>query len=91
MSGADLIKTSTHIHDRVERLRLAEPVAAVESPGQSGSALDDDTQNALMRFARFIKNEGQAQQPKPKKKGLSAAYTRHLEQDEKGAILNVYV
>jgi hypothetical protein len=65
-SGADLIRTSGQQQDRVERLRLADrgdagdagAVEPVSSPENPASGLDENTQGALLRFARFLHGRG---------------------------------
>lgn len=101
LSGSDLIRTSGHLTELAQRLKVVEgpAVKAVESPPEGKQGLDEDTQNALVRFARFINKEGQKKHPpKPIKaapKGLPKAYMVQVEavnQDERsGGILNVYV
>jgi hypothetical protein len=100
-SGADLIRTSGHNADRAQRLKaVPDPaVKAVESPGESQSSLDEQTQNALLRFARFVNKEGQKKPtPKSNKKptgSIPKAYisqAQNLNQDERsGGMLNIYI
>jgi hypothetical protein len=74
-------------------------VKAVESPAESKSSLDEQTQGALQRFARFINKEGQKKPPpQPNKKpngNIPKSYisqAQNLNQDERsGGMLNVYV
>lgn len=99
-SGADLIRTSGQQAERVERIKAAESVRAMENPGQSQSSLDGETQGALLRFARFVndeKNQSKKQPPKPSKPappGLPAAYASQIGMgatvDGRGATLDIY-
>jgi hypothetical protein len=66
-SGADLIRTSGQQHERAER--LTKGVEAVADSGTAGTALDQDTQGALLRFARFVHKESlEKKKDKPKLK-----------------------
>jgi hypothetical protein len=96
-SGAELIKTSGNQVERMERMgkRSVEAVKPVENPGQSQSSLDSDSgKNALLRFAKFIK-DANSSPPKRLKKGLPAAYVHQAELTQEhpgsGAMLNIYV
>jgi hypothetical protein len=100
MTGADLLGTTVQNAERAQRLNAREPgVKPVESLGDKQSSLDEDTQGALLRFARFINKEGQKKHsPKPPKvvpTGLPQAYitqVQNLNQDERsGAMINIYV
>lgn len=101
-SGADLIRTSGQQQDRLERLRLVdssgvEPVGTPENPA---SGLDDNTQSALMRFARFIHKDKKehpqrSQQPRKPASSMAHPYLKQAErwerlQDE-GRLLNLYI
>lgn len=55
-SGASLIRASGEQQEKINKLKLM-PVSPVQAANPSGSGLDEDTQSALMRFARFIKKE----------------------------------
>lgn len=100
LSGADLIKTSGQIQERAHRLKAVpdSDVKKVESPGQTKASLDQDTQNALMRFARFIK-DGEKKKPKepPKKvaaKGLPQPYLDQIQSldvaQRSGGMINIF-
>ena len=101
MTGADLIRTTVQNAERAQRLNAAsEPgVKPVESPEENPSSLDDETQGALLRFARFINKEGQkkpsAKSNKKAPSGLPPSYVtqvQNLNQDERsGAMINIYV
>lgn len=101
LSGSDLVRTSGHLTELAQKLKVVDSpaVKAVESPPEGKQGLDEDTQNALVRFARFINKEGQKKhQPKPIKsapKALPKAYLTQVEaldQDERsGGILNIYI
>ncbi|NJL25821.1 MAG: hypothetical protein HC902_12030 [Calothrix sp. SM1_5_4] len=58
-SGADLIKTSGTQNDRLERLKVVtDPVAPAPATEKSASSgLDEQTQGALLRFARFVRGK----------------------------------
>jgi len=99
-SGAELIRTSGQQIERQERLKVVEPVKPVESPAQPRSSLDQDTQNALLRFARFIHKEGESKKDKkaPSKstpKTIPGAYHSQIENryssPQTGHSLDVYV
>jgi hypothetical protein len=103
-TGADLIRTSTQIQERGERLKLAEAVAPVAAPAQSHTQLDQDTQSALLRFAHFVRDEEKkksrpAATVKLKASASQAAdrnpYRDQMERerhhDELGQMLNIYV
>jgi hypothetical protein len=96
-TGADLIRTAGH---SAERLRTFEPVRPVASAGQSQSSLDGDTQNALLRFARFIKKDQDGKpvrrpSQKARKKGLYEAYLTQVsslaEGSGRGAMIDIYI
>ncbi|MBX3021078.1 MAG: hypothetical protein KF799_05320 [Bdellovibrionales bacterium] len=68
-SGADLIRNSSALTERLERLETqgpsVQPVAAPENPKGS---LDEQSQNsALLRFARFVHKEGEKKKRRPKR------------------------
>lgn len=56
-SGVQLIRTASHQHQRLARVKPVEGVAPVTPGGGAGSSLDGNTQDALARFARFIHKE----------------------------------
>ncbi|MGZ3722620.1 MAG: hypothetical protein ACXVA9_06805 [Bdellovibrionales bacterium] len=72
-------------------------IRPVENPAKSESSLDEQTQGALLRFARFVNKEGQ-KKPKSHKKaapGLPKSYqtqVANLNQDERsGGMINIYI
>lgn len=71
-SGTDLIRTSGQSQERMERLRPSElsvsSVAAVQAKGNATSLLDNETHNALLRFARFLNKEGSDKEGAKKEK-----------------------
>jgi hypothetical protein len=88
-SGADLIRTSDLQSQRAERLALVK-TPAVEP---ASSNLDENTQDALKRFARFI-TEQKPKKPKPYTKPSSHPYNRQkaraaMELD-RGQMLDIY-
>jgi hypothetical protein len=89
-SGADLIRTSDLQSQRAERLELVK-TPAVE---RTSSNLDENTQDALKRFARFI-GEQKPKKPRPYTKPSSHPYNRFkaraaMELD-RGQMLDIYV
>jgi hypothetical protein len=101
LSGADLIRTSGQNADRAQRLKVVpDPVVkAVESPAESKANLDEQTQSALLRFARFVNKEGQKKPPpksnkRPAGKIPKAYVSQALNSnpDERsGGMLNIYI
>src|SRR5258708_10105056 len=85
-SGADLIKIWDLQAQRAERLRTTEQVKPVASPSQSSPQTKEDTQSALLRFARFVQEQGDQKKkdakkppsnqnhPKPIQSAIPAAY-----------------
>jgi hypothetical protein len=100
-SGADLIRTSGQQFERLERLKAADEVQPIQPAQNPKSKLDDQTQGALLRFARFIHKEGEKKKapPKPSRnetKSLlanpySTAETRTENLFGRGQMLDVYV
>lgn len=87
-SGADLIRRSGQHADRKEQLRVVENVRPVANADSATSHQQkEDTQNALLRFARFIKDETQ-QRKKPPKKAVGGripeAYRHQIQQADAG-------
>lgn len=67
MTGADLIKSAGQLTERAAKLGVAAP-QEVKPANQAGkSALDEETQGALLRFARFIHKDGKQRAPSHKK------------------------
>lgn len=67
MTGADLIKSAGQLQERAAKLEIAAS-QEVKPANQAGkSALDEETQGALLRFARFIHKDGKQKQPSQKK------------------------
>ena len=88
-SGADLIKNVSS--ERFERFRTGEPVTAVAATNESGSQMDQDTRDALQRFARFIHRD--KKQPSRPVTNLPWAYDqqiRLLQSQGPGALLDIY-
>lgn len=56
-TGVDLVRTSASQAERLEAFKPLEGVAAVAKSQAGSSSLDSGTQDALMRFARFINKE----------------------------------
>jgi len=69
-SGADLIRTGSQHAERVTKLNVP-AVSEVKPPGESKSTLDEETQGALLRFARFIHKDGQKKPSHNKTKSTS--------------------
>src|SRR3712207_3094642 len=96
-SGADLIRTSNLQHERMERLEAMDSVKPVAASDNPASTLDDQTQNALLRFARFIHKEGEKKKPlrSVRKSHLKNPYVAAEEREVKlfsrGQTLDVYV
>lgn len=101
-SGAELIKTSGQQAERLQRMKPLEAVRPVDNPAGTGSSLNHDTQNALLRFARFVHREGQQgfKRPPPKSNKrpnarIPEGYAVQLEaadpQSRSGGMINVYV
>jgi hypothetical protein len=97
-SGAELIRTSGQQAERMERLKVVDPIAPVAAPTPSGTSLDDETHSALRRFARFVKDDREA--PKRAKKtgrgkGPPNAYQAQIEIEERfqdlGSSLDIYI
>ena len=99
-SGADLIRTSGLQHERLDRLDKEDgAVKPVSPPENPTSQLDDQTQGALLRFARFIHKE---KDKKPRKASrpetLNSATNPYIKAEEReaqlfgrGHSLDVYV
>jgi hypothetical protein len=88
-SGADLIRTSDLQSQRAERLELVK-TRAVEP---ASSNLDESTQDALKRFARFMGKQ-MPKKPRPYTKPSSHPYNRlkartAMELD-RGQMLDIY-
>ncbi len=94
-SGADLIRNSGRQAERAERLKEASPVQAPTKK----EATDQDTNGALLRFARFIhgekeKKKRQAPKPAPKRHGTHpylALQAREEAEAAKGNTLDIAV
>jgi len=98
-SGAELIRTSGQQAERMERLKVVDPIPPVAAPTPSGTSLDDETHSALMRFARFIKEDREPPPKRPKKSALAKvlpdAYQAQIEIEERrqdlGSSLDIYI
>lgn len=77
----DLIRAASHQHERLEQVRgpKLEAVGSVASTPPAQNGLDGDTQNALLRFARFIhkeKKEKEREKEKPSSPAAKAAVSK---------------
>lgn len=62
--GADLIRTSGQLRERLEALAGPEAVRAVANTEKSPDpTLDEQTNGALLRFARFVREEKKKKTP----------------------------
>lgn len=86
-SGADLIRTSGQQQDRSDRLQIVKEVKPAEKPSAPKSSLDDETQSALLRFARFINKENEQKKHSPKKSQTKTGSEKHPYQQSM-AVLN---
>lgn len=89
-SGADLIRTSGHQQLRAEQ--LAGP-NKVSEPAKSNLS-DEESQGALLRFARFLNKERKPKdKPKPVKgKGpYQEAFAKLQHEQDSGLMIDVYV
>lgn len=96
-SGADLVKNSANLESRLSQVgRKAEAPAAVE-PMPSGPS-KEDTANALLRFAKFVKGETEEKKKKPRNlvpilrkvpTGKLAKFAKFSE--NRGQILDIHV
>ena len=85
-TGADLIKISDRQVERATKRGVVEPPSA--------AVLENETQSALRRFARFVQDERSARKPRSKdaKKGVSKAYAKQIEAlNETPHIFDIYV
>lgn len=94
-SGADLIRTSGQQQERVVKLNVP-AVSEVKPTGESKSRLDEETQGALLRFARFIHKDGQKNSSQKKTKGSkNHPYIKAQQADDRwfevGQNLDIYV
>jgi hypothetical protein len=94
LSGADLIRTSGQNLERAQRLQAVDSVNPVETPGKPNSSLDEDTQSALLRFARFVNKEKKKPKPSRPAVGLLKPYldqVQKLNQEQSsGSMIDVY-
>ena len=99
-SGVELIRTSGRQAERLDRLRPVEPVPPVDNPTPSHSSLDNETQGALLRFARFVHAEKEQKDKPPAKKkppqGIPPAYLNQIsftpdESAKTGSMIDIYV
>jgi hypothetical protein len=90
-SGADLVRTSSHNVERAQRLNAN--VEAIR-PVENQSSLNEDTQNALLRFARFVNREKKPKSNKKPNGKLPKGYltqVQNVNQDERsGGMINIY-
>ncbi len=99
-SGADLIRTSGQQLERGEKLKVVpKEVEPAASPQQPQLTLDEETQNALLRFARFIHKESKEKEQKnrprvSKFQPITHPYLRAQENlkrlDDSGQVLDIY-
>lgn len=95
-SGADLIRNAGQLAERLERSAPADSVRAA-SDSAPHHHLDDETQNALVRFARFLNKD----KAPPKKKAAvsqtksanpyAQAEERENTRESLGHTLDIYV
>lgn len=99
-TGADLIRSSGHARERTESLKLVPKVSPPEPAASPSTTLDDETQGALLRFARFVQKEGEKRREAPRRAWPSSnvskqAYVPHIERlnnpDPRGQILNIFI
>lgn len=99
-SGAELTRTSSRLNERVSRLKNVETVVPVTGPSEGQSTLNQDTQSALQRFARFVHREKEksVSPSKPVKRsqgGLPQSYTVQIEVTSqvqgRGALLDIFI
>lgn len=102
-SGADLVRRSGQHAEQVGRFKILEPVAAVTPPDAGESTLDGDTRNALLRFAKFVRQKAQNEpnpdeghrKKKPESLGLHPAYVVQIEaldpNPPSGNLLDIYI
>lgn len=93
-SGADLIRNAGQLAERMERTA---PAGAVRAVGEGPSnQLDDETQNALMRFARFLNKDKAPPKKKASPQNKTAnpylvAEERENRRESLGNTLDLYV
>ncbi len=98
-SGADLIRTSGQQQDRFERLQVAKEVKPTEKAPETKSSLDEETQGALLRFARFINKDGKGKKPKSQPKIFTGSHSHPYaksmatlrQAQDTGLTLDIYV
>lgn len=89
-SGADLIRTSGQQVERFGKLgplSPVNPVSETEKPSGEQSALDQNTQSALLRLARFVHDKNKKEGKRPpiflvkngRKSSLPQAYLNQIE------------
>lgn len=95
-----MIRTSGEQSERVERLKVAEPVPAAPPSPAGNTALDQGTQNALLRFARFVRDDQKRRRktkatPRAEKAALPETYLfqidLHGREHDLGSSLDIYV
>ncbi|MGE3683446.1 MAG: hypothetical protein AB7G93_17120 [Bdellovibrionales bacterium] len=103
-SGADLVRASGQQQERMERLNVTQPVRPVNPAESPAMFLNEDTHSALLRFARFIKNQKKEKarargRPSPSETKRAGAlgphpYHRHQEwlqhHEDRGRILDLF-
>lgn len=97
-SGVDMIRTSGQQVERLERLKVVETPPV--QPASDSPASREDTQNALLRFAKFVKDEGKKKKTAPlkrqvKQSGLPEGYLNQLPANfnaqRSGGMIDVYI
>jgi hypothetical protein len=93
LSGTDWVRTTVQNTERAQRLHAVDAVDPAVNPGKS--SLDEDTQSALVRFARFVNKERKSPpKNKPRKKGIPEGYLAQVEglcqTARSGSVIDVY-
>jgi hypothetical protein len=63
----------------MEKLAAIAPVRPVGDAEKAKTSLDQDTQGALLRFAKFVKDEKGKRERKPTPKGIHPAYIKQIQ------------
>lgn len=90
-TGADLIRTSGQQAARTEKLSVVKSPAPVDP---ASSEMNDDTKDALQRFARFLNEKHPRGRPKLLPSAQGNPYNRHKARSamelDRGQMLDVY-
>lgn len=96
-SGAHLIKTGGQQLELFNKLKLGpQPIQPVNHASPSGSSLDEETQGALLRFARFINQENEKKQKETnrpaqnKSHPYKKAFAAEFKFTNTGLIIDIY-